>query len=273
MVQIEQRLETTRGIPDYANREFTDDEVAAGYHREFVGGKWDEHGLHQLEFLRGRGLQPQQRFVDVGAGAFRAGRHLIDFLEPGRYYAVDANVSLLETGYEVELTDEQRARLPLANVRANDRFDVDFGVQFDMAIAQSVFTHLSLNHLRLCLCRLGRVMRPGGTFYVTFFEQPKSTPIDAITQVGDEGRPKFYERNVFWYYRDDLRFATKDLPWSYEYIGNWGHPRGQRMVAYTRKDDTAAPTASAAAAAGTPAAARRSVVHRGRRWLARHIAP
>jgi hypothetical protein len=43
-----------------------------------------------------------------------------------------------------------------------------------MAIAQSVFTHVSLNQMRLCLYRLARVMRPGGTFYATFCERQLS---------------------------------------------------------------------------------------------------
>jgi SAM-dependent methyltransferase len=264
MVDIEHRVETTTGTPDYAGRKFSEREVAADYHRTFVGGEWDTHGAHQLEFLKAHGLQPSNRFIDVGAGAFRAGRYLIDYLERGNYYAVDANLSLLETGYEAELTAEQRERLPVGNLRANDRFDTDFGVPFDMAIAQSVFTHLSLNHLRLCLFRLAKTMRPGGTFYVTFFEQPKDTPLDAVVRRSPEGRPKFYERNVFWYYRDDLRWAARGMPWSYRYIGAWGHPRGQRMVEYTRTQDRPTP-------ASRPD--EHSLGYRGRRWLARHIAP
>jgi hypothetical protein len=33
------------------------------------------------------------------------------------------------------------------NLVANERFNTDFGVTFDIAIAQSVFTHVSLNHI------------------------------------------------------------------------------------------------------------------------------
>jgi SAM-dependent methyltransferase len=261
MPEIARRVETTTGTPDYANRKFSATEVAKGYHREFVGGMWDEIGQLQMRFLEERGLQPSHRLVDIGAGAFRAGRHLIDFLDPGNYYAIDANLDLLQSGYDLELTDEQRRRLPLANLRANDRFDTDFGVEFDFAMAQSVFTHLSLNHLRLCLYRLARSMRPGGTFYATFFEQTPDTPIDAIVRRDEKTRPRFYERNVFWYYRDDLRWAASGLPWSYRYIGKWGHPRGQRMVQYTRL------------AGDLARASRGSLAHRGRRWLARRIDP
>ena len=82
------------------------------------------------EYLKAQGLQPHHRLVDIGCGPFRAGRHFIDYLDPGNYYAVDANHSLIQAGYDVELSDEQRDRLPVTNLRANDRFDVDFGVPF-----------------------------------------------------------------------------------------------------------------------------------------------
>jgi hypothetical protein len=71
----------------------------------------------------------------------------------------------------------------------------------------------------------------------------------------------YYEQNVFWYHRDDLKSAVRDMPWSYRYIGGWGHPRGQRMVEYTRTEGALQRQSS------------RTLTQRGRRWLARHIAP
>jgi SAM-dependent methyltransferase len=239
MTQIERRVEATRVFrPDYSGKVFTDEDIAAGKHRDFIGGHWETHGENQLNFLTGQGLTPGDKFLDVGCGSLRAGRHLVDFLDPGNYYGIDANRSLIQAGYDVEFTDEQRARLPVANLRANDRFDGDFGVAFDMAIAQSVFTHVSLNHVRLCLFRLAKLVRPGGKFYATFFEQPQSTPLDKIVQKQEGGRPLFSEQNVYWYYRDDLKWAAGYSPWQFRYIGNWGHPAGQKMVEYTRLAST-----------------------------------
>jgi SAM-dependent methyltransferase len=265
MPDIEQRVEATTRDPNYATRTFSDDQVAAGMHRDFVGGKWDSHGRRQLDFLTRSGLKRHDTLVDIGAGALRAGRHLVDYLEPGHYFAVDVNLPLLELGYEVELTPEQRGRLPARNLRATDRFDTDFGVVFDIAIAQSVFTHLSLNYLRLCLFRLAKVMRTGGRFYVTYFEEPDDTPLDAIVRRRQNGRPKYYERNVYWYYRDDLTWAVRDLPWSYRYIGDWGHPTGQRMVEYTRTEGVVQQQQQQQPT--------RTLGYRARRWLAGRIAP
>lgn len=221
--------------PDYTRK------IGEGRHRKGIGGHWDTHGLHQLDFLKAHGLQPEHRLLDVGCGSFRAGRHFVDYLEPENYYAIDANQSLMQAGYDKELTNEQRAKLPTGNLRASDRFGVDFSVKFDIALAQSVFTHLSLNNIRLCLYRVAQQMRPGGIFFVTFNEQRPSVPVDKIITTK---KRKYTERNVYWYYRSDIRWAASIAPWEYRYIGKWGHPGGQRMIAFTRLSDDAAPVRS-----------------------------
>ena len=236
MTTIEHRVEADGLQPDYSGKRFTEDEVAAGEHRKFVGGVWDSHGQRQVEFMKAQGMLPQHKIVDVGCGCFRAGRHFIDYLAPAHYYGIDANHSLMQTGYDVELTDEQRARLPIGNLRANDRFDVTFDCQVDFAMAQSVFTHVSLNHIRLCLFRVAKVVKPGGSFYATFFERGSQTPVDAILNARNP-KPFFTEKNVFWYYRSDLAWAATIGPWKVDYIGDWGHPANQKMVRFIRLSD------------------------------------
>lgn len=222
------------GNPDYAGRRFSAKQIAAGAHRRWVGGKWEALGRLQRDFVIAQGLKPDMNFLDVGCGSFRAGRLLAEYLEPGKYYGIDANESLIKAGWEHELTENQRQRIPEANLRVTDRFDVDFGVRFDMALAQSLFTHLSLNVIRLCLFRLAAIMRPGGVFFATYFEQPDDFPLDEIFTPPYGGRPRFHERNIFWYYRRDIAWAATAGEWSFEYFGDWGHPRGQVMAAFRR---------------------------------------
>lgn len=230
MTAVESRVEASgKPEPDYAGRKFDEQAVSKQRHRSFVGGHWDEIGQLQRDFLVEQGLQPEHRFLDVGCGSFRAGRHLVEHLNPGNYYGIDINRDLIEAGYDTELTDDQRGRLPVENLRSTDRFDADFDVTFDMAIAQSVLTHISLNHIRLCMYRTAKVMRPGGRFFVTFNEQAEDFPVDGIPKRG-----QYTERNVFWYYREDIRWAASFSPWSFRYIGDWDHPRGQRMIELTR---------------------------------------
>src|SRR4051812_45552136 len=285
MTTIEHRVEADGEQPDYSGKEFTPEEIAAGAHRQFIGGVWDSHGQRQLDFLISQGLQPHHRVLDIGCGCFRAGRLFVGYLEPGHYYGVDANHSLMQAGYDVELTDEQRAKLPVENLRANDRFDVDFGVPVDYAMAQSVFTHVSLNHIRLCLFRAAKAVKPGGSFFATFFERGTTTAIDTVLNAAN-AKPFFTEKNVFWYYRGDLEWAAQFSPWKVKYIGDWGHPKNQRMMQFIRLTDEewaaskAAPKkAPAKKVAATPAAQPplrqelKRFARRGRRWLARRLDP
>lgn len=266
MASIEQRDEGTIFIPDYSGRQLTDAEIAQGRHRNWVGGHWDDgHGKSQLDFLVANGLRPQHKVIDIGCGSFRAGMHFVDYLASGNYYGVDANRSVMQAGYEKELSDAQRGRLPITNLRANERFDADFGVKFDYALAQSVFTHVSLNHVRLCLYRAARVMAPGGKFYATFFEERAAQELDFMRE-SKRAKQRFSERNVYWYYRADLAWAASFSPWKVRYIGDWGHPAGQRMMEFTR---TTAPLARP----DGPKSSVQQFVTRGRRWAARHIAP
>lgn len=220
---------------DYA-APLTPQEIAAGKHRRRVGGKWDRLGKLQLEFMKSHGLEPQHHLLDVGCGALRAGRRFIDYLEPAHYYGIDINQTLLDAGYDLELRDDQRVKLPRDNLRKVDRFECDFGVAFDYAMAQSVFTHTSLNHIRLALHQVAKVLKPGGVFFATFFEQSRETPLDFTLEKKQE-RPRRQESNPYWYYRSDMRWAASLGPWKFRYIGRWRHPVGQRMVAYTRTTD------------------------------------
>jgi SAM-dependent methyltransferase len=194
-------------------------------------------GKHQLDFLVGQGLERHSRFLDVGCGALRAGIHLVDYLDEGSYYGIDINETLLAAGYDVELPPELRKKLPRDHLRATDRFDCDFGVAFDLAIAQSLFTHIPLNDIRLCLYRVAQVMRAGGRFYATFFEAPDGFPVDGLLEVEGSGRSKKYgERNPFWYWPADIEWAAGFAPWTYGYIGDWDHPRNQRIIELTRAE-------------------------------------
>ena len=212
--------------------------AAKGGHRRAVGGLWDEMGALQAEFLKRQGLRPEHRLLDVGAGARRAGRHLVDYLEPGHYFGADLSRALLDAGYDRELTDAQRARLPRRNLVQTADFDFSqISAPIDAALAQSVFTHLPLNHLRRCLHKLAPVMAPGGRFFVTYFECPDDTPVTALVthpcQSGDPIVTTDYS-DPFHYRADDMAWACRGLDWTFERLGDWGHPRGQLMGLYRR---------------------------------------
>ena len=112
MTEIERRIEVPaeQVEPDYAGMEISEERRAKGFHRAFVGGQWNEMGQLELDYLISQGLAPQHYFLDVGCGALRAGRMLSDYLEPAHYFGIDVNNDVITTGYDQELTDEQRTR-------------------------------------------------------------------------------------------------------------------------------------------------------------------
>lgn len=227
---LEAQKAATYRATDY-EEEFTPAQIARGRHRRRVGGLWDEMGELQLRFLRERGMLPQHRLLDVACGSLRGGVKFVDYLEPGHYYGIDINDSLIEAGYHQELSPAQRERLPRVNLRCTDRFECDFGVPFDYAMAQSLFTHVSLNHVRLCLYRLGKVMPPGGRFFATYFGAPVTHPLDGVRP---SKKGLWTERNPYFYYEGDLRWAARCTGWQVRFIRDWGHPRGQLMAEFRR---------------------------------------
>ena len=125
--------------------------------------------------------------------------------------------------------------MPEGNLRVSRRFDADFGVSFDLAIAQSLFTHLPLNHVQLCMFKVAQVMRPGGRFFVTFFEPRRRDAFDQPTR--QPATTSYPERDPFHYRPRDLAWAARSVAdWQFRYIGDWGHPRGQRMAEFTLRD-------------------------------------
>jgi SAM-dependent methyltransferase len=221
----------------YAKRakRLTARQLQRGGHRGRVGGLWERAGKLQLDFMIEQGLRPDARFLDVACGALRAGIHFVDYLNPGNYYGIDINESLLEAGYEIEMPGHLRAKLPREHLRCTNRFDCDFGIEFDAAIAHSLFTHLPLNDIRLCLYRVAAHMKIGGRFFATIFEAPADFPLDGVLhEETKRKRAQYTERNDFWYWPGDLEWAARFSPWRFRYIGDWGHPRDQKMIEFVR---------------------------------------
>lgn len=212
--------------------ELSDEQIGAGKHRAAVGGRWRQLGQLQFDFLRAHGLAASSYLLDVGCGSMRGGVYFARYLDPGHYYGVDVNDSLIRAARSREIPEAGLAdRVPETNLRVTDRFDVDFGVRFDFALAVSLFTHLPLNHIRLCLYQVSKVMQPGGRFYATFFEAPQGMPLDESMRHPKVKASTRSERDPFHYRRSDLEWAARSAgPWNPRYLGEWGHPKGQQMI-------------------------------------------
>lgn len=220
----------------YDDLEAIEDGVQAGRHREIIGGLWDEVGEHQLAFLIGQGMKTSDRLLDVGCGSLRLGARAIAWLEPRCYFGSDISTALIEAGRAHELTDALRSKAPPANFTSNGDFNFDFLKEpVDLAIAQSVFTHLPLNHLRRCLHKLAGGMRSGGRFFVTYFDCPQGADFYERFVQQPAGVVTHDARDPYHYRTADLEWAIDGSPWRLELIGDWGHPRGQQICTYVRQ--------------------------------------
>jgi len=221
----------------YYDKKRVAEKIRNNQHRSLVGGLWHELGSLQIQYLKNQGLSPDTRLLDVGCGCFRAGVHAIGFLEPGNYYGIDISQDLMQAGYEKELrTAGLATRMPVSNMAVTNDFNMkSFGVDFDYFIAQSLFTHLPLNHLMLCLERAKAVAQAHAKFFATFFicGQPDQWPSAVKHKSGVTTYP---DRDPYHYCHEHIAFAADRASWTLEFIEDWDHPRGQSIAGFSPRE-------------------------------------
>jgi SAM-dependent methyltransferase len=192
-------------------------------HRNFVGGLWNEIGKLQFDFLVAEGLLPNHTLLDIGCGSLRGGVHFIPYLEPGNYLGIDKHADLIAAGKSELGMAMEAERKPEFVV--SDRFEFGrFSKRPDYAIAQSVFTHLNRRDIARCLRRLRRAA-PGCRLYASFFEgSSDDNPLESDS------------RQSFRYPRGEIERLAQRAGWQTTFIGDWGHPRGQSMLAMMTLD-------------------------------------
>lgn len=220
----------------YYDESFIQQQLELGRHRQIIGGWWEEIGTLQVEFMRGRGLQRDNLLLDVGCGSLRGGVKFIQYLNSGHYFGIDIRSSLLEAGYAQEILprEDLAKKLPRANLKCIDNFDAaSFARQFDYALAQSVFTHLTFNSIRLCLENLHPALRPGGKFCATYFRITDDQPA-GVSRSNEFGVVTYGYKDPYHYRVADFQHLIRGLPWSLDEELDWNHPRGQRMLIFSK---------------------------------------
>ncbi len=202
------------------------------WHRDAVGGLWDQIGSLQFEFVVSQGLKPWHNFLDVGCGSLRGGTRFIKYLEEKRYFGVDKDASLLRAGREFELSEVLREKKPTLIQLTNFEFSC-FKVRFNFALAQSVFTHLPMGDIAICLRNIREVLCDDGRFFATFFEVPpgKCDRNPLVHHPGDV--TTFCDRDPYHYTFQSIEEMARSNGLAVAYLGNWNHPRGQKMLVFS----------------------------------------
>lgn len=190
-------------------------------HRHDVGGLWDRIGALQFDFMRAQGLRPTHVFLDIACGSLRGGVHFIRYLDSGNYLGLDKEGKLIEMGLERELGSTiATAKRPEFVVSECFEFD-RFSKTPHLSIAQSLFTHLTPEDIGVCLHKLRAFVDPGHTLFATFNE-------------GNSARnsSRSHAHGTFEYSRDEMAKLGERHAWKPAYVGDWGHPRRQKMMRY-----------------------------------------
>lgn len=215
-------------INKYVDEEALRREIASLGARALIGGQWDRIGQLQSDFLNQQGMQPQHTLLDVGCGCLRAGVKIVPWLNAGNYYGIDVSAALLEEGRKELVQLGLSDRVPDRNLRVTSDFDVDGFPKFDFGIAQSVFTHLPLEYLPTCLKRIRPNFEGGGKFLATFFIGPP----DAENFIQEGGKPTHSSKDPFHFAVADILDAAQSAGWRATWIGDWGHPRNQKIAQF-----------------------------------------
>ena len=189
-------------------------------HREYVGGRWEEIGKLQFEFLVAQGLRPGHVLLDVACGSLRAGIHLIPYLNPGHYWGLEKEAELIAAGLSRELDPVIRSTQQ-PQFLVNAQFDVSkIAEPVDFLWIHSLFTHLPLSDIQHCLQNLRSVAHHSTVCYATYFE----------TTASRNQHGQAHDHETFFYTREELSQCVEAAGWVAEFVGDWGHPRGQQML-------------------------------------------
>ncbi len=217
----------------YYGRQLTPTEIEKGEHRAFIGGLWEEIGQLQFEFMKSNGLMPHHKLIDIGCGSMRGGVHFVKYLDYGNYFGLDINQSIIDAGKRELVIAGLLDKAP--SLLVNDGFELSlFNVEFDYAIAVSVFTHLYINNILCCLAEVNKTLRKDGKFFATFFEAPTAAYTSTI-QHNPGGIITSYDKDPFHYSFSEMQLFASLVGMKVEFV-EWAHPRNQKMLCFTNLD-------------------------------------
>jgi len=203
---------------------------------EFTSEKeWTFFQNIQIEFLERVRICSTDVFFDVGCGPMRLGSVLIPKLENGWYFGFDINEKTLNFGREVLSIADVKAKN--YNLISNDNFDFSSIDQpIDIAFSNSLFSHLTLNSIRVCLLNMADVLKDGSSYYSTFFCLGKDKDLrksQEWVQFENQIIKTYPACDPYHYSEGDLKWVAASCGFDFEIIEDYGHPI-QTMGKFTK---------------------------------------
>lgn len=195
------------------------------HYKAYIGvpAEYDLMGASQFGLLCTLGLRSHHYLLDFGCGSLRAGKLFISYLDPGRYFGIEPNNWLIDDGIKNEIGEDQ-IKIKKPTFQFNGDFTVDnLGQKFDYILAQSIFTHTSLDIIIKILKSFKRSLQPNGIIAATFFENFKEKHDYIIEGEDTEGEVWRYP-NCFNYKRSTILRLFEETGLHIMRIP-WHHPR------------------------------------------------
>jgi hypothetical protein len=152
-------------------------------------------------------------FIDIGAGDIVLGEFLSEIGTPRVFYAQDLSEPSLKSG--IKRINKTGAKMDIFVTLASDNFDFSKvpDSSLDYAFSNSLFSHLSINSILLCLRKLAPKMKVGGKYFSSMI----------VISGGDETQPydwSYLERGG----ANIISYPTKD-PYHYneEFVATLSH--------------------------------------------------
>lgn len=142
------------------------------HYKAYVGPptQYDFMGATQFRLLCTLGLRAHHHLLDFGCGSLRAGRIFIVYLDEGRYFGIEPNKWLIEEAIKNQIgTDLILLKRPQFAFNANFETNV-FGQEFDFILAQSIFSHTSIELITRALLNFKNSLKSNGIIAATFVE-------------------------------------------------------------------------------------------------------
>lgn len=103
---------------------------------------WESKRAFQIAFLKNAGLDPHDYLLDIGCGTLRGGLPIIDFLDTGHYFGIEARKEVLDEGKE-ELKESHLSFKNPTLILGQPSSSLSLPQKFQIIWAFSVLIHMT----------------------------------------------------------------------------------------------------------------------------------
>ena len=198
-----------------------------------TGGSWEKMGILQIKMLISKfKLNPYHHVLDIGCGDLRGGIKIMKYLQPKYYHGLDMTKGLIDKGIEYATNNGLADKIDKENFVSNKIFDFSHFQEYlyQYAISMSVFTHLPISMLSICMKKLEKKVILDGGFVFSFYENTKNSS-GPVVQHGKNGSFTTYPNRAPYHYKvSDIVACCQGTPWCPTFIGDWGHPDNEKLM-------------------------------------------